>query len=118
MLVEFKAVTQEPGRRRRWFQDDGLELIVWYGGAGEPDGFQICYVEQGRERALTWRAGRGVTHARVDAGDTRPDKNLTPVLAPAGPVPWARLRERFAECGAALPNDLHGFVRERLEAGA
>lgn len=34
MLKEFAGVKQEEaGLCRRWFEDDGMELIVWYGAA-------------------------------------------------------------------------------------
>ena len=112
MLVEFHQVKQEGGaNRRRWFQGDGLELIVWYGQSGPPVGFQLCY--QGtdrRERALTWRPGQGFTHAQVDSGDTRPDKNMTPILVKDGAVPWALVQGEFERCSAGLEPALRDFV--------
>ena len=57
MLRENRNVRQEPGHRRRWFEDDGLELIVWLDGADEVEGFQLCRAG----RALTWRRDVGFT---------------------------------------------------------
>src|SRR5688572_10146166 len=98
MLTELKGVMQEkePGTRRRWFQDDRMDLIVWY-TQGQPEGFQICYPgPDRRERALTWRHEQGFSHSMVDSGDTRPDKNLTPILVKDGAVPWAEVEREFA----------------------
>lgn len=113
-------MTQEAGGgRRRWFEDEALELIVWYRGDGACDGFQLCYPgADRRERALTWREARGFSHAVVDPGDTRPDKNLTPVLTPDGAVPWARLEREFDARAARLEPAVRDFVAERLREGA
>ncbi len=112
MLVEYPKVRQEGGaNRRRWFQDDGMDFIVWYDPAGPPKGFQICYQGMDRqERALTWRTGRGFSHARVDSGDLRPDKNLTPILVKDGAVPWAFVRDEFVRRGAGLVPALRDLV--------
>lgn len=111
---------QEPGvpGRRRWFQGGGLELIVWLDEAGQPDGFQICYVgESRREHALTWRRSGGFAHNRVDGGDTRPEKNLTPILVPDGGVSWGELRREFAGASDGLEPELRDFVSARLAEG-
>lgn len=93
-----------------------MELIVWYRGEEELDGFQLCYPgADRRERALTWRVGRGFSHAMVDAGDARPDKNLTPVLVPDGAVPWAKLETEFAVRAAGIEPAVRDFVIERMK---
>lgn len=95
-----------------------MELIVWLDAAGQPDGFQICYSgATGHEHALTWRHRGGFAHNRVDTGDTRPDKNMTPILVPDGEVPWERLRAEFAECSGGLEAALRDFVSVRLAEG-
>jgi hypothetical protein len=116
MLAEFKRVKQEGGAaRRRWFQDEAMELILWYGVGEGPVGFQLCYPgSDHEERALTWREGLGFSHARVDSGDSRPDKNLTPILVPDGVVPWELLETEFAIRGAELEAGVRDFVSFRL----
>ncbi len=117
VLREYQNVRQEPGRRRRWFEGEELELIVWETTAGGIEGFQLCYVARdGAGRALTWRAGEGFVHARVDEGDTSPFKNETPVLRPDGAVPWAELAALFRNAGAALDTPLRELVLARLAA--
>ena len=120
MLREFLQVKQEAGAgRRRWFEDGDMELIVWLGQQEQLEGFQLCYRGAlDREHALSWRPRLGFTHSSVDSGDTRPDKNLTPILIPDGAVPWERLRREFAERGAALEPALRDFISARLAEGA
>ena len=117
MLAEFHQVKQEVGtNHRRWFEGGGLELIVWYGPGGAPTGFQLCYeAEDRRERALTWRPESGFSHALVDGGDSRPDKNLTPILVQDGPVPWALIAGRFAGQSAGLEAGVRDYVLGALK---
>lgn len=112
MLAELLNVKQEGGTtRRRWFQGDGMELIVWYAATGEPEGFQICYETPDRkEHALTWRPDRGFTHAEVRSGDTRPDKNMTPILVKDGAVPWTLVRGEFERRSAGLEPAVRDYV--------
>jgi hypothetical protein len=116
MLVELPNVKQEGGiKRRRWFQGEGMELILWYDGAGTPEGFQLCYVAPDRkERALTWRPGRGFTHEEVQGGGTRPDKNMSPILVRDGVVPWALVRGEFERHSAGLEPAVRDYVSEVL----
>jgi hypothetical protein len=51
----------------------------------------------------------------VDAGDTRPDKNLTPVLVSGGTVRWGWLRAEFARRATELPPDVRAWVEAKLE---
>lgn len=117
VLTEFAQVKQESdGSRRRWFEDEAMELIVWYRRDGTTAGFQLCYPgDDRRERALTWREGSGFAHAPVESGDGRPDKNLAPVLMTDGAVPWGKLAAEFAARGANLEHELRALVLERLQ---
>ena len=115
MLIESSQVTQERNTdiRRRWFVDDGMDLIVWYRTDGSAEGFQLCYdAEDGREQALTWRAAHGFSHARVDSGDTRPDKNMTPILVRGGAVPWARVKAEFDQRASQLEPAVRSLVHD------
>ena len=112
MLVELLNVKQEGGAtRRRWFQGDGMELILWFGGNGAPEGFQICYVAPDhKERALTWRPDLGFTHEEVKSGGTRPDKNMTPILVKDGSVPWAFVQGEFERRSIRLDPAVRDYV--------
>jgi hypothetical protein len=118
VLVEFKNVRQEPGKGpRRWFEGSLYELVVWYRpDAVTIDGFQIIYQRDQQERALTWRAGEGFRHGRVDAGTESPLKNLTPIVLPNGSIPWPEVLGEFDTHAATLEPALRDFVRARLEA--
>jgi hypothetical protein len=119
VLSENRNVKQERAGRRRWFEDEEIELIVWYRPTGEVDGFQICYGPPGGSggRALTWRQGAGFAHSRIDAGDATPLKNETPVLAPDGAVPWAEVAEMFRDRSVTLEAPLRDLVLGKLAEG-
>ena len=116
MFREFSRVKQEtrPGRRR-WFEDDGVELIVWYDSGDAIRGFQICYsVDSARAHALTWRRGLGFQHDQIDEGDDGPLKNQTPLLIPDGQVPWDWITAAVERGSAGLEADLRTLILERL----
>ena len=117
MLTENRTVKQERAGRRRWFEDDELELIVWYQAAGEMEGFQICYGPPDDGWALTWRPGVGLAHSRVDAGEATPFKNETPVLEPDGKIPWREVTALFRDHSARLEAPLRDFVLGKLSEG-
>lgn len=120
MLVELTNVKQESGVvRRRWFQGDGMELIVWYDRADVTQGYQICYLaKDGKERALTWRPDFGFTHAEVKSGDTRPDKNMTPILVKDGAVPWSLVQDEFVRRSGELEPAIRNYVLGTLAGRA
>ena len=112
MLAENRQVRQEPDHRRRWFEQDGLELIVWLDGQDGVEGFQLCRAGH----ALTWRRAAGFAYSRVDEGDETPLKNLTPILVPNGAVPWAELTDVFRTSSATLDSPLRELILARLSA--
>ena len=114
MLSENRSVKQERAGRRRWFEDDEMELIVWYRATGDVEGFQICYGRPNAGRALTWRSGTGFAHDRIDAGDATPLKNETPILAPDGAIPWAEVTALFHDHSLELEAPLRELVLKKL----
>ena len=41
---EIKKVRQEPGPgSRRWFESDGMDLVVWLDAQGVVNGFQLVF---------------------------------------------------------------------------
>lgn len=101
-------------QRRRWFEDDGMELVVWHDAGGRVSGFQLLYGQGDGEHALTWRSESGFTHSRVDQGDTRTHMKLSPILVPDGVVPWTLLREEFATRSGKLEGPLRALVLGKL----
>ena len=118
MLKEIRNVRQEKGAgRRRWFESEGFELVVWYDAAGDCDGFQVCYDFGRGEHALTWRPKSGFAHNRIDQGDDSLRGNkMTPILVPAGVVPWSQIVRLFGERGVGLESGLREWVSARLAA--
>ena len=118
MLREFIHVKQElRNGRRRWFESDGFDLIVWHDATDRVEGFQLCYDFGRGEHALTWRPGVGFAHSAVDSGDIRGGGHkLTPILVPVGAVPWSEIATRFAERSASLDSELRDWVAGRLAA--
>lgn len=121
MLHEIKNVRQENGAgRRRWFESDGLELVVWLDGTEAVIGFQLCYDLGESEHALTWRAKAGFAHSAIDTGDESPFVNRTPILQPDGNVPWAAIEQLFGARSSTLEPGLRQLVHDKLaeRAGA
>ena len=117
MFSEIRNVRQERGAGlRRWFESDGLDLVVWREKGGQLTGFQLCYDFGRGEHTLTWRPEKGFAHSAVDEGDASPLKNLTPVLVPDGAVPWAELTAQFAQRSASLEPELQQLISARLAA--
>ena len=115
VLREIKGVKQERGAaRRRWFESDGLDLVVWLVGAESVIGFQLCYDLGRGEHALTWRPESGFTHSAVDTGEDSPWANRTPILGCARPLRWKEVIRLFDDRSAQLDPILRQFIRTRL----
>ena len=118
VLKEIRNVRQERGAgRRRWFESEGFELVVWLDEAGACEGFQVCYDLGRGEHALTWRPGRGFAHNAVDQGDDYDGgSKKSPILVADGAVPWPEIGRLFGERGAGLETELRELVGARLAA--
>jgi hypothetical protein len=116
MLEELLNVRQIPGElRRRWFFSHEQDLIVWLDAHGRIAGFQLCYDKYRRERAFTWREGRGFHHMRVDDGETSGVAKEVPLLEPDGAFESALVLEQFLAQARGLPEDLVKFVSLKIE---
>jgi hypothetical protein len=111
MLKELRSVKPQ----RRWFSDHRMDLILWYDGEGEIEGFQLCYDKLRRERALTWTRHGGFLHHRVDDGEKTPfSYKQTPILVEDGLFDGATLSEEFLARARELPDDLRQLVVDRI----
>jgi hypothetical protein len=118
VLREFRNVRQErTGGRRRWFESEAMELVLWIDDADRLTGFQICYDLGHKPHALTWRKGRGFTHNSIDSGNDTPLANLTPILRPDGEAPWVLIARLFDESSGSLEPDLRQRIRDELTRG-
>lgn len=117
MLRELPAVKQVKGEhRRRWFNSESEDLIVWYADDGSISGFQLCYDRPRSERALTWLPQTGFSHDRVDDGEgVGIAHKRSPVLVPDGVFDPGAVAMRFREISAQLPGDVVEFVSAKLK---
>jgi hypothetical protein len=120
MVHEVQGARQIPEEGfRRWFTDQFFDLIVWYEG-GEPDGaiagFQLCYDKFNKERALTWRRGKGFTHEKVDDGEGpfALQAKMTPILLPDGEFDAEGVTRRLREQSGAMDQEVARFVLDAL----
>lgn len=115
MLREIKAIRQIPGEaRRRWFQDESMDLFVWLDPNGSIVGFQLTYDKPHAEKALTWRDGDGYVHTRVDDGARPGQYPGTPLLVPDGVCDAARMRQIFEERAVEMDPAVKAFVAGKL----
>ena len=114
MLTEIEKTRQIPGEGiRRWFRDEELDLIVWYGEDGSMEGFQLCYDKLKHERALTWRKPGSYQHHAIDAGEPATGgPKMSPVLVADGVVNTKRIEKVFSERSESVPGDLASRVSE------
>jgi len=115
MLQEVKDVRQIPGEgRRRWFASVYFDLIVWYEDDGSLVGFQLTYDKPTQERALTWRAGRGFSHEKVDDGEVPGQAKMAPVLMPDGLFDARAVAVRFRQESAKIDQEVASLVLDVL----
>jgi len=115
MLHEVKNARQVTGEGfRRWFTDQYFDLIVWYGDDRSIEGFQLCYDKSVKERALTWRRGRGFVHEKVDDGEMPLAAKMTPILLPDGHFDARGITSRFRAASAKMDREVAQFVLDTL----
>jgi hypothetical protein len=118
MLREITGVRQDHAeQRRRWFQDDYLDLFVWTDRGGELVAFQLAYDRAGDEHLLEWERARGYLHRRVEDGRGHfKGIGATPLLALGKRFPKYRVVMQFDARSATLEEPLRTLVRQRLGA--
>ena len=113
MMRESENIRNDDGRRR-WFADEYFDLIVWLDTGDAVSGFQLCYDKLDMERALTWKRESGFMHERVDAGETDPAKNRSPILLPDGSFPAQHVTSFFETRSEGIDQAIRAFVLEKL----
>lgn len=116
MLREIRNVKQIPGQgARRWFNDEHLDLFVWYDADGRILGFQLCFDKSTRaELALTFTETEGYSLDHVSSEASVSDM-ASPVLMRASEFSLRLLIDQLSEHGEALERTLYEYVREKLE---
>jgi len=108
-----RTIAGEPPRR--WLADEYFDLIVWYQPDGGIDGFQLCYDKLRKERALTWIASQGFSHLAIDAGESKPRSNRTPMLVADGVFPAELVQAEFARRSQLIDEDLRRLVLDKID---
>jgi hypothetical protein len=115
MLREIQGVRQDnPGLRRRWYQDEFFDLYTWHASNGTLAGFQLCYDLPGRERAITWRRQHGFSHNRIDSGELPGRTGATPLLVAGARFPHRLVRERFIKHAATLDTATRKAILDKM----
>ena len=117
MLVEIAKVRRIQGEaRRRWFNDESFDLVVWLDDDDRISGFQLAYGKGKGERAVTWRDKMGFRHDRVDDGETGPfSRKSTPILLPDGVFDRETVTEAFHRAARGIDPQVTAFVLEKLK---
>ena len=117
MLREIQNVKKIPGQgARRWFNDEHLDLFVWYDAGGRILGFQLCFDKHTpAECALTYTEAGGYSVDHVATEGSALDM-ASPVLSGAGEVSPRQLLAQLGERGASLERSLYEYLREKLES--
>ncbi len=117
MFREQENVSQHEGEpRRRWFNSEAMDLIVWVDEENAPTGFQLSYEASSTEKKiLTWLSGSGYTHEGLDEGEDRPFRyKMTPIAVPDGVLDQDEVLERFLAESKEIGNDIREFVAQKL----
>lgn len=119
MLREITPVKQHKDDfRRRWFEDEFFDLIVWYDEHQGIVGFQLCYDKSGNEHALTFLEERGYSHHRIDAGGKSVWETKAPVLTAGGAFPQQRVVESFVAGSKAIDSSVADYVVQKIKEHA
>ena len=110
-----RQIASDP--RRRIFNNDKLQLVLWISEQNEICGFQLCYEIGKIKKALTWWLDEGFTHKNLDDGENRVQRSkMTPVLTPNGIFPFNEVYPLFVAKSYNLDPVLRDFIKEKLRA--
>ena len=117
MLREISPTRQVMGDLpRRWFTSPRCDLIVWLTEDESAAGFQFCYDKEASEHALTWFAGLGYSHMRVDSGGAYFSEGRgTPLLVANGAMNPGRILELFRSECELVPEPYVAVVSMKLQ---
>ena len=117
MLRELPSRKPENGEpRRRWFFCHDLDLVVWLDNDENPVAFQLAYDKYRNEHSISWRAGKGFQHFKVDEGNPFSGKAQTPLLHATGIFRPGLLIDQFKSLSGEMPAPIASFVIAKLEA--
>jgi hypothetical protein len=112
-----KYVKQIPGEpRRRWFEDNYFDLIVWENELGQIAEFQLCYDKLHNQRSLIWKEQIGYMHNKVDDGENKPGRyKATPILIDDGVFDFVTIAEKFKYKSKDIDTKVSTFVFNKIK---
>ncbi|MCB1138275.1 MAG: hypothetical protein KDK23_05930 [Leptospiraceae bacterium] len=118
MFYEVKGVKQEPGNlRRRWFQAEDMDLIVWFEGI-ELVRFQLSYNRHLGERSIIWSRESGYHHHRIDDGEQQPGHyKSAPIITGYLPLDFSAAKEAYLKHIDGDDRPLFQEVLDHLDRG-
>lgn len=91
-----------------------MDLVVWLDD-GEIVAFQLSYDKPNSEHALSWKAGGGFHHNRVDDGEDRPFRYKgAPIPVPDGELDFQKIADKFRQNAVLVDKHINEFVYQRL----
>jgi hypothetical protein len=116
MLTEVEPTQQVTGEPfRRWYTDGTMDLVVWFSTEHEIVGFQLALPQAGRQMALTWHKGKGVSVAEIDDGEGRPGRpKMSPILIEDQSIDLPNAIAQFRNAAQEVPSS--EFILAKLES--
>jgi hypothetical protein len=111
----FRGIRQRGDEPRlTWYTAAAADLYVWQDPSGRVVAFEFCYDKLTDEHVLRWRQGTGFLHARVDAGESVPHYNATPIAVADGAPDLDRIALEFERMAAEVRPGIYRFVLAKL----
>ena len=117
MLLEINKPSQILGENhRRWFYAQDADLIVWEDGSKTIIGFQFCFVIESKEKAISWRQGKGFMHEVVDNLKSNPHSyKMTPLIKQNGGYSFNLILDIFTLKSTAIDKHVRKFITSQLK---
>ena len=116
MLKEIRYIRQIEGEpRRRWFENEYFDLIVWFDHDGGILEFELCYDKTKNQRALRWEGPERYSHFRVDDGEHHAGRGKSsPILLRDPRFDREKVLRRFELESAGLEHGIARLVQEKI----
>jgi hypothetical protein len=116
MLKEITSVTQFDGEpKRRWFEDENFDLIMWQNDAEEIVGFELYYDKFTDQHAMRWEKPAKYAHYRVDEGENKAGKQKSsPILISDRDFDGEKIAHLFKAESRELDKKISRFVFDKI----
>ena len=108
-LKEVGSPRPDGDRTRCWYSCPTADLYVWVGEL-EIEAFEFTYGKDRNEHSLRWRAEGVIDHTRIDAGESSPFRNRTPIAIPDGRFDAETVAMEFERVGADVDPHVYRLV--------